>query len=73
MKTTHLKLLDLKQIYLKVLMCGINASGAQWCGCISILYNTLLKFALFLNKTVILNYLMSNTACRFSNYSADKN
>ena len=45
--------LELKQSYiphLKVLMCGINASSYQWCGCIfTLLCYTHLKLALLLH------------------------
>ena len=36
--------------HLKVLVCGINASSSQWCGCIFILYYTHLNLALLLHK-----------------------
>ena len=36
--------------YLKVLVCGVNASGSQWCGCIFILCYTHLKLALLFHK-----------------------
>ena len=36
--------------HLKVLLCGINASRSQWCGCIFILCYTHLKSALLLHK-----------------------
>ena len=48
--------LDLKQSYiphLKVLMCGINASGVQWCGCIFILHYTHQKLTLLLHKKAL--------------------
>ena len=47
--------------HLKVLMCSINASGAKWCGYISISCYTNLMLALLLHKTVIVNFLMSKT------------
>ena len=37
-------------------MCGIDASSAQWCGCIFILCYTHLNFALLPHKTVIINF-----------------
>ena len=48
--------LELKQSYiphLKVLMCGINASEVQWCGCIFILHYTHQKLTLLLHKTAL--------------------
>ena len=36
--------------HLKVLVCGINGSSSQWCGCIFILCYIHLKLALLLNK-----------------------
>ena len=50
------ELLELKQSYilhLKVLMCGIDAWGAQWRSCIFILCYTYLKLALLLHKTAL--------------------
>ena len=48
--------LELKQSYiphLKVLMCDIDASGAQWCGYVFIFCYTHLKLALLLDKTAL--------------------
>ena len=45
--------LEINQSYiphLKVLVCGINASGSQWCGCTFILCYTHLNLALLLYK-----------------------
>ena len=56
--------LELKQSYihhLKVLMCGINASKAQWLDYIFILCYTYLNLALLLFKTVLKNFQMSTT------------
>ena len=56
--------LELKQSYiphLKVLMCGINASGAQWCGHISTSCYTHLKLELLLHKRVLVTFLLAST------------
>ena len=58
------KPLDLKQSYiphLKVLMCGINDFGAQWCGHISISCYTHLKLELLLHKIVLIMFLLAST------------
>ena len=54
--------LELKQSYiphLKVLMCGINALGVQWCGCIFMLCYANLNLALLLHKTVLVTFLLA--------------
>ena len=48
------ELLEVEQSYiplLKALMCGINAVGAQGCGCMFRLCHTSLKMGLLLHKT----------------------
>ena len=42
-------------------MCGINASGAQWHGHISISCYTHLKLELLLHKTVLVMFLLAST------------
>ena len=56
--------LEQKQSYiplLKVLMCGMNAWGAQWHGGIFILQFTSLKMVLLLHKTTLVNFPMATT------------
>ena len=56
--------LEQKQSYiplLKVLMCGMNAWGAQWHGGIFILQFTSLKMVLLLHKTALVNFPMATT------------
>ena len=56
--------IEQKQSYiphLKVLMCGMNACGAQWHGNIFILQYTFLKMALLLHKTALVNFPMATT------------
>ena len=56
--------LEQKQSYiplLKVLMCGMNAWGAQWHGGIFILQYTSLKMVLLLHKTALVNFPMATT------------
>ena len=56
--------LELKQSnipHLKVLMCDINASDAQWCGHMSIFYFTHMKSELLLHKTVLVTFLLVST------------
>ena len=58
--------LEQKQSYiplLKVLMCGMNAWGAQWHGGIFILQFTSLKMVLLLHKTALVNFPMATTVC----------
>ena len=58
-----------KQSYiplLKVLMCGMNAWGAQWHGGIFILQYTSLKMVLLLHKTALVNFPMATTVLVFS-------
>ena len=55
---------ELKQSYvlhLKVQMCGINFSGAQWCGYILISCYTHLKLALLLHKTEVVMFILGST------------
>ena len=59
--------LELKQSYmphLKVLMCGIIASGPQWCGCISILCYSCMNLALLFHKTVLINFPIGTTVIK---------
>ena len=44
-------------------MCGINALGVQWCGCIFMLCYTNLNLALLLHKTVLVMFLLASTVC----------
>ena len=56
--------LEQKQSYiplLKVLMCGMNAWGAQWHGGIFILQYTSLKMVLLLHKTALVNFPLATT------------
>ena len=56
--------LEQKQSYiplLKVLMCGMNAWGAQQHAGIFILWYTSLKMALLLHKTALVNFPMATT------------
>ena len=46
-------------------MCGINASGAQWCGYISTLCYIHLKLALLLHKTALVTFLLASTVRGF--------
>ena len=59
--------LEQKQIYiplLKVLMCGMNAWGAQWHGGIFILQFTSLKMVLLLHKTTLVNFPLATTVAK---------
>ena len=59
--------LEQKQSYiplLKVLMCGMNAWGAQWHGGIFILQYTSLKMVLLLHKTALVNFPMATTVSK---------
>ena len=59
--------LEQKQSYiplLKVLMCDMNAWGAQWHGDIFILQYTPLKMVLLLHKTALVNFIMPTTVDR---------
>ena len=47
--------------HLKVLMCGINVSSAQWRGCIFRLCYTHLKLVLLLHNTVLINFPIGTT------------
>ena len=56
--------IEQKQSYtplLKVLMCGMNAWGAQWYGGIFILQYFSLKIVLLLHKTALVNFPMATT------------
>ena len=44
-----------------MLIDGINASNAQWCGCSFISCYTLLKLALLLHNTVLITFLLGST------------
>ena len=60
--------LEQKQSYislLKVLMCGMNAWGAQWHGGIFILQFTTLKMVLLLHKTALVNFPMATTVSKY--------
>ena len=45
----------------KALVCGINAVGAQWCGCMSTFCHTPLKMAVLLHKTANASHSFSGT------------
>ena len=60
--------LELKQSYtpyLKVLLCGVNASSCKWYGCIFKLSYSHLKLALLLHKIVLANFPISTTVCTY--------
>ena len=60
------ELLEVKQSYLpllKVLMCGINAVGAQGSGCMLTLCHAPLKMAVLLHKTEIVCRVMLLSVC----------
>ena len=66
--------LELKQSYiphLKVLMCGINALGAQWCDYILIQCYTDLKLALLLHKTVFVTFLLASAVARYCGHKVE--
>ena len=50
---------------LKALMCGINAVGAQGCGCMSTFCHAPLKIAVLLHKTANVSHSFSGTVCSF--------
>ena len=61
--------LEQKQSYiplLKVLMCGVNAWGAQWHGGIFILQYTSLKLVLLHHKAALINFPMATTVFTFA-------
>ena len=45
--------------HLKVLLCGINAFGAEWCGHISISCYIRKMLVLLLHKTVLVTFLLA--------------
>ena len=59
----HLEQKQSNMPLLKLLMCGMNASGSQFCGHISISCYTHLKLELLLHKTVLVTFLLASTVC----------
>ena len=58
------ELLEVEQSYiplLKALKCGINAVGAQGCGCISTFCHTPLEIAVLLHNTANASHSFSGT------------
>ena len=54
-------------------MFGINASGAQWCGCISTLCYTHLKLFFLLHKAVLVTFLLTSAVLSILKFLVVKN
>ena len=62
------ELLEVKQSYiplLKALMCGINAVGAQGCGCMFTFCHAYLKMGVLLHKMAIVCKRRAMTVCTY--------